>query len=179
MEMMALPDEASLIERAKTDSEAFRQLYERYLPELYRYTYYRTGNPTVAEDVVAETFLRVWRNLRRYEQRGVPFRYWLYRIAGSILADIRPRQMPVAGLGWETVAENDAAGQVELRLDLARQLRSLPQAQQEAINLRYVQDLSLKQVAEIMGRSEGAVKQLAWRGLRTLRERMKADVEKP
>ena len=47
MEMMALPDEASLIERAKTDSEAFRQLYERYLPELYRYTYYRTGNPTV------------------------------------------------------------------------------------------------------------------------------------
>ena len=70
---MGTEDENRLVERAKSDADAFRQLYEKYLPRIYRYAYYRTGAREQAEDVVSQTFLRAWEYLPRYEQRGIPF----------------------------------------------------------------------------------------------------------
>lgn len=165
--------ESELVERAKHSQEAFHQLYDRHLPGLYRYAYYRTGQRTQAEDVVAQAFFLAWRALPRYQQRGIPFRHWLYRIAGNVLAKSHGRQ-PDRLLNWEEPSQPGSVetDQVELRLDLQEHLRHLPDSQQQVLVLRYLEDLSLQEVARIVGKTEGAVKQLAWRGLSTLRERM-------
>lgn len=168
------PEEADLVERAKTSPAAFHQLYVTHLSGLYRYAYYRTGNQVQAEDIVAQTFLLVWQGLPRYQQRGIPFSHWLFRIAGNVLVKYQRKQQG-HGLRWDPEDQpiaGSATEQAEMRLDLLRWLRTLPDSQQQVLALRYVQDLSLHEVAKIMGKSEGAVKQLAWRGLSTLRERM-------
>lgn len=173
MGAFTIEDEAALVELAKTDSQAFRQLYERHLPGLYRYAYYRTGSREEAEDVVAHTFLKALEHLHRYEHRGIPFSHWLYRIAGNALSRRKTGRERLVGLTWEPGESNDSRmEQIDERLDLAHWLRSLPDAQQQVLALRYIQDLSLTEVAGIMGRSEGAIKQLAFRGLQALRERM-------
>ncbi len=162
---------------AGMDEAAFRRLYEQHLPALLRYAYYRTGNRVDAEDVVAQVFLKAWEYLPRYQERGIPFVHWLYRIAGNtITSGYRRREQP-GGLSLEN---NPASPQLELeftpeRLDLRRQLAGLPETQQQVLVLRYVQDLSLIEVARIMDRSPNAIKQLAFRALQNMRERMGSD----
>ncbi len=172
-ETVVAPDEAGLVERAGHDPEAFLELYNRHVNGLYRFAFYRLGNREEAEDAVSQTFLQAMRYLDRYEQRGIPFRHWLYRIAAGVIsraADYRRREIPLTAGRFDTGTGDPEA--LPEWLDLAALLRTLPATQQEVLVLRYVQDLSLREVAQITGRSEGAVKQLAWRGLRTLRERM-------
>lgn len=162
---------------AGMDEAAFRRLYELHLPDLLRYAYYRTRNRADAEDVVALVFLRAWEHLPRYQERGIPFVHWLYRIAGNaIKSGYRRREQP-GGLEPERAP---ASSQLELeltpdRLDLLRQLACLPETQQQVLILRYVQDLSLLEVARIMDRSPNAIKQLAFRALQNMRERMGDD----
>ena len=74
-------EESILIERAKTDREAFGQLYERYVDRIYNYVYYRTGNAADAEDLTARIFERALNHIGNYRDQGVPFSAWLYRIA--------------------------------------------------------------------------------------------------
>jgi RNA polymerase sigma-70 factor (ECF subfamily) len=172
--MLSLEAEVALVERAKSDQTAFRELYEQNLPGLYRYAYYRTSSKELAEDVVSQTFMQVWQNLSRYQHRGIPFNHWLYRIAGNILASNAHRRLPFFGLpeDRQEAAVAPESEQVDLRVDLLRRLRELPDLQQQVIVLRYVQGLTLEDVAAITHKSQGAVKQLAFRGLKTLRERM-------
>jgi RNA polymerase sigma-70 factor (ECF subfamily) len=170
-----LDEEARLVERAKNEPEAFLVLYELYLPVLYRYCYYRTGSKVEAEDAASETFLQAREYIHRYKFRGVPFSHWLYRVAGRIISSEDQRQQretqrEEAAPG--AAARNEALNSTPARLDLEAALQTLPKLQQEAISLRYIQDLSLWDVARIMGRSEGAVKQLTFRALQILRERL-------
>jgi RNA polymerase sigma factor (sigma-70 family) len=83
-------NEAALIRRAKEDPEAFGVLYERYVDKIYNYIYYRTGNVHDAEDLTSRVFFRALRNLERYEDQGVPFSAWLYRIAHNLVASWLP-----------------------------------------------------------------------------------------
>ncbi len=164
-------------EQSVIDEAAFRQMYDSHLEDLLRYAYYRTGNRNDAEDIVAQVFLKAWEALPAYQQRGIPFVHWLYRIAGNTIKNTyRRREIPA---GWEPLA-NTAVSQQEMestadRLDLGRLVAALPKRQQQVVVLRYVQDLSLREVAQIMGRSENAVKQLAFRALHNLRERVGVD----
>ncbi len=174
------PDpEASLVERARSDEKAFRELYERNASGVYRYAYYRTGNREDAEDVVAQTFLRVWRGLPGYRNVGIPFSHWLYRIASNVVTGRSPRrEQPVAEVAEILGSRSGAGSAAELvaeRLDLAAGLRTLPDPQQQVLALRYVMDLPVVEVARIMERSENAVKQLAFRALGNLKRRMSAD----
>lgn len=178
----AAPDpEAALVERARSDEKAFRELYQRCAGGLYRYAYYRTGNRQDAEDIVAQTFLRVWRGLPGYRNVGIPFSHWLYRIASNVVTGRSPkREEPVAeigdiGDGGSRSATGSAADLVAEKLDLAAGLRALPDQQQQVLALRYVVDLPVAEVARIMQRSENAVKQLAFRALGNLKRRMSAD----
>jgi len=167
---LCLENEAQLIEKARSDPNAFIALYEYYLPHLYRYSYYRTKDKQQAEDVVSQTFLNAMENISGFKQKGIPFGHWLYRIAGNIIyhgykRTAREISLPEHGHS----ADIDIAPE---QMDLLRFLHELPQAQQQVLTLRYIQDLSIRDVARVMNRSEGAVKQLALRGLRALRERM-------
>jgi RNA polymerase sigma-70 factor (ECF subfamily) len=124
---------------------------------------------------VSETFLQAREYIHRYQFREVPFSHWLYRIAGRIISREgrrRQRETQLEEAAPGAAAEDEALNTVSRRLDLEAVLRMLPKLQQEALSLRYIQDLSLRDVARIMGRSEGAVKQLTFRALQTLRERL-------
>lgn len=173
-------DEVELVRRARQDPEAFGCLYERYVVRIYRYFYYRTGNPQDAEDLTARTFYQALEHLPRYQERGLPFAAWLYRIAHNIgvnwLRDRRRR--PVVAL--EHVAaragtEGDPVHSLEEQEERERLLRvfySLPPERQELLILKFVEGMTNAQIGAVLGRSEGAIKSLYHRTLLDLRERL-------
>lgn len=169
--------ERQLVEAARSNPGAFEALYEQYVDAIYAYALHRVRDRTVAEDVVSETFYRALENLDRYEWRGVPFSAWLYRIASNIIA-ARYRREPPGPL--DEVDEfrdgNDGPEQSlligERRRELFAAVAGLPADQQQAVILRYGQDLRNREIAHIMGRSEGAIKQLLHRAINGLQRRM-------
>ncbi|MDV7391119.1 sigma-70 family RNA polymerase sigma factor, partial [Arthrospira platensis SPKY1] len=79
--------EWALIERARVDKDAFGELYKLYVDRIYSYVYYRTGNAAEAEDLTARIFERAMKHIANFEQQGVPFSAWLYRIAHNLVAN--------------------------------------------------------------------------------------------
>lgn len=171
-------DEAELIERAKTDKEAFGELYEVYVDRIYNYVYYRTGNVEDAEDLTARIFFKAMQHIGNYHDRGVPFSAWLYRIAHNLVAnwhrdrsrrkiisldDIVQWQAPEKGPEFVTQLMEDKDA-------LLTAIRRLPADRQELLILKFVERLSNAEIGEIMGRSEGAIKSLYHRTLLSLRE---------
>ncbi|MGE5675593.1 MAG: RNA polymerase sigma factor [Mycobacterium leprae] len=167
------PDEPALIAAAQKDPAAFGPLYERHVQQLYRYSLYRTGSVLEAEEVTAQTFVRALEYLPRYRWQGAPFVVWLYRIADSVMAKGRRRPR------WACLPP-DLAGappgldleDVELRQELLTQLYRLPEIQQQVLIQRFAQGLRYEEMAEATGRTAGALRQLAYRALQTLRGRM-------
>lgn len=175
---VAEENEAELIAQAKKDPEAFGLLYERYVGRIYRYLYYRTGNQEDAEDLTARTFYRALKSLPRYQDRGLPFGAWLYRIAHNVVANwLRDRsRRPVVALealGNSVSREHgppEALEALEERELLLQAVRCLPPERQELLILKFVEGLSNAEIGAVMGRSEGAIKSLYHRTLVALRE---------
>ena len=168
-------DEQLLVEAAQKDPARFGELYELNFERVYAYVLRRVGNRTETEDVTAEVFHHALANLKRFEWRGFPFAAWLFRIAANLIADRWQRT------GREV--EDDAAlesaqvspaeiEEVERRATLFRLVDMLPPEQQRVVLLRFVQEKSIKEVAREMRKTEGAVKQLQFRALSSLRTRM-------
>lgn len=179
---MDRPEEsdAVLIARAKEDPEAFGLLYERYVARIYRYIYYRVGNREDAEDLTARTFYRALRRFPSYVDRGLPFSAWLYRIAHNVVVNwlrdrsrrpVVPLETATTSTGEETDPHVVAEAQEE-REKLLRAVRRLPADRQELLILKFVEGMSNAEIAQIMGRSEGAVKALYHRTLVALREEL-------
>lgn len=174
-----LRQEQGLIEAAKTNPEAFGELYERYFNRIYNYAYNHTGDTALAEDVTAQTFKQALENFHRYEWRGVPFGAWLYRIASNVIVGQHRKSRP--SIAFEDAIETPVEAPTpeeafisgERDGQIAAAVRKLPQSQQQAIILRFAQNLSYQEIADNIGRSEGAVKQLIHRGLVTLRSSLK------
>ena len=166
-------DERLLVERAKSDAEAFGILYDRYVDGIYRFVRARLGNDAAAEDVTAEVFVKALRGISRYRDTGRPFSCWLYRIATNAVADYF-RHEPVSRELSEELP--DAAAQVEAaasrRLDVQdvwRLVECLPPQQRVAMTLRFRDDRSAREAARVMGKSEAAVKLLIYRAVGRLR----------
>jgi RNA polymerase sigma-70 factor, ECF subfamily len=172
-----LAAEREMILAAQRDREAFTPLYERYVDQIYAYAYSLTHNRELAEDVTAATFARAIEELPRFEWRGVPYSAWLYRVAANLVA--RDRRRP----GWIELSPHvgdDGIGPEEevTRLDRDARIRAavddLPADQRRAVLLRFGGDLRNREIAEIMERSEGAIKLLTFRAMTTLRRRLGA-----
>lgn len=177
-------DESELIERAKTDKDAFGQLYERYVERIYNYVYYRTGNHADAEDLTARIFFRAMQHIGRYEDKGVPFSAWLYRIARNLVANWhrdRSRRKIISLddiIQWHVSEEAPelATEKMEDKKLLLETVRRLPADRQELLILKFVERLSNAEIGDIMGRSEGAIKSLYHRTLLALREELSQQV---
>jgi RNA polymerase sigma-70 factor (ECF subfamily) len=178
--MASLPQrehERRLVEAAREDPVAFGALYEQHVDAIYAYAWHRVRDDTVAQDVVSETFHRALENLGRYQWRGVPFSAWLYRIASNVIA-ARYRHEPAIHLDEADHLHDDGIGPEqslllgERRRELLAAVAALPADQQQAVILRYGQGLRNKEIAHIMGRSEGAVKQLLHRAIEGLHRRL-------
>jgi RNA polymerase sigma-70 factor, ECF subfamily len=170
-------DERALVEAAKNDREAFGRLYEQHVEKIYNYVYYRTGNAQDAEDLTARVFFRAIQHIGNYEDQGVPFSAWLYRIARNLLAnwyrDQSRRQIVSldAVTQWHVEDSPELATELMQNRDLLLEaIRRLPADRQELLILKYVERLTNAEIGQILGRSEGAVKSLYHRTLLALRD---------
>jgi RNA polymerase sigma-70 factor (ECF subfamily) len=172
-------DESALIERAKNDSEAFGELYERHFDRIYNYIYYRTGNIHDAEDLTAKVFFRAIQHVGNYKDQGGPFSAWLYSIARNLLAnwyrDNSKRTMiPIDSMSQIKMADGPEIESeiVENREALLAAIRRLPEDRQDLLVLKYVNEESNAEIGRILGRSEGAIKSLYHRTLLSLKSDM-------
>lgn len=180
-------DESALIKQAKTDKEAFGRLYEIYVGRIYNYVYYRTGNVADAEDLTARIFVRAMQHIGNYQDMGVPFSAWLYRIAHNLVANYhrdrsRRKIISLDDITQWRVNEDGPELLTQIMEDkeaLLQAIRRLPADRQELLNLKFVERLPNAEIGDIMGRSEGAIKSLYHRTLLSLREDLRQEQEPP
>lgn len=165
------PDERLLIESAKRDPRGFGELYERNFERVYSYVVSRVHDRSEAQDVTAEVFHQALANLDRFEWRGVPFAAWLYRIAANAIVDRAQRVAREASIDQDARDETDLE-EVEQRAQIFRLVADLPEDQSKVVRMRFVEGHSVREIAKELGRSEGAVKQLQFRALQNLRDRL-------
>jgi RNA polymerase sigma-70 factor, ECF subfamily len=168
-----------LVELARTDPEAFGELYERNVRRVYNYVYYRTGRQQDAEDLTARTFTQALAHLPRYRQQGVPFHAWLLRIAHNLVAnwyrDNKKTLLPLeeaSEVRSRDVDPEESAESREEKRALLAAVAQLPPERQQLILLRFCHELRASEIAVVMGRSEGAIKALLHRTLDGLRRNM-------
>lgn len=170
----------NLVKKAKSggDPEAFGQLYDEYVSQIFRYVYYKVGNYADAQDLTGQTFLRAFENIQSYELRDVAFSSWLYRIAHNLVVDFfrkesKRNDVPIEGhsLGMsETGNPADELMASHESQQLYNALSRLTNNQREVIVLKFIDNLSNWQVAEIMAISVGAVKSAQKRALIALNQ---------
>jgi len=164
-------DEALFAAYRAGHASAFETLFERYRPSLGRHLTRMLDDPTAAEDLVVETFLRLHRHRERWRE-GTPLRPWVFAIARN-LARNRLRSQRLWGwlpLGQaDDVEEPPPATSDEVRRRVAAAFAELPAAQREACSLRLLGELSLQEIARVTGASAGTVKSRLFYGLRRLR----------
>jgi len=168
-------EERLLVEAAQKDPGRFAELYEQNFHCVYAYIARRVRNRTETQDLTAHVFQQALANLEKFKWRGAPFSSWLYRIAANAIADhARKRSREVAeqpNIASQSVAETDFEA-VERRARIFREVKQLPEDQRKVIILRFAEEQSIREIADQLGRSEGAIKQLQFRGLETLRARL-------
>jgi RNA polymerase sigma-70 factor (ECF subfamily) len=163
-----------LIEAAQKDPMMFAELYENNFERVYAFVARRVRNRAEAEDLTAEVFHKALANLPRYKWKGLPFVSWLLRIAANIIADrakLSARESNISEVpdSPEAAEQQPALEDDENRARLFRQVQSLPADQQRVIVMRFAEEKTIREIAEQLGRSEGAIKQLQFRGLQNLR----------
>ena len=167
----------ALVELARGgDVDAFGLLYDHYNAAVYRFIYYRTGSVPLAEDLMSETFFRALRSMGSFRWQGKDFGAWLMTIARNLTADHFKSGRSRLEQTTEDMSAHDSATEGPESSVLAaltneallEALGQLPAEQQECLVLRFLQGLSIAETATILGRSDGAVKQLQLRGVRNL-----------
>ena len=171
--------EISLLDLAISGNEsAFGELYQLNIEKIYTYIFYRTGNKHDAEDLTSRVFQRAFNHITRYKKTNVPFSAWLYRIAHNLVANWyrdskRRKEVPIEDHGYLPEKSDLPEKQIEKKQEvegLLRMIHKLSNDRQTLILLKYVEDLSNKEIGLIMGKSEGAIKSLYHRTLNELRE---------
>lgn len=179
-----------LVQAAQRDPARFDALYRRYLARVYSYAYYELGDHHAAEDATEATFVAALTNLQRFEERARPadgegastFRVWLFQIARNEVAGERrrARRRPTEPLTGETIVADPLSVEDDaVRRDQARQawraVGRLPGERRQAMVLRFVDELSTAEIAGVLGKSEGTVRVLIHRALRSVAKDLGAD----
>jgi RNA polymerase sigma-70 factor (ECF subfamily) len=157
------------------DVEAFAGLYERYVERIYRYTRSRLGDDQAAEDLTSQVFLNVWQNLDRYQQRGIPFRAWLFRIAHNSVIDHYRLQKDTASFEEiEAAYTPEAKSMDEITHETLEKQRihqaigHLTEEQQQVVRFKFIGGLNTQDTARLMGKHPGAIRALQMRALQAL-----------
>jgi RNA polymerase sigma-70 factor, ECF subfamily len=170
------PDERLLIEAAQKDPARFAELYDGNFERVYAFVARRVQNRPDSEDLTAEVFHQALAKIAQFDWRGVPFKAWLYRIAANAIADrwqlaSREKGSPV------TDDPPDVSGranpeELERRARMFRLVTELPGDQRRVIEMRFAEEKSIREIAQVLKRTSGAIKQLQFRGIQNLRERL-------
>jgi RNA polymerase sigma-70 factor (ECF subfamily) len=169
---------------ARGDRDAAASLFDHYHPRVYRYALAKLGKPIDAEDVAAETFARVLRDLDHFRWKGGGFEAWLFRIAANLVVDhVRKGNRELTG--DEITQELQEVGPTPEQLALHREtskeldelLGELPPDQREVLLLRFAAGLDSEETGRVMNRRANAIRQLQFRALTSLRERVHTQEE--
>jgi RNA polymerase sigma-70 factor (ECF subfamily) len=168
-------DERALVEAAQADPSKFDVLYELHFGRIYFFIVSRVHERATAEDLTSEVFHKALANLPNYEWRGAPFSAWLFRIASNAIADHykrsnRERQAD----DWEhPLAQPNLSASdldfIERHVHFFRLVEQLPDVQRRVVCERFVEERSIREIAQRLSKTEGAIKQLQFRALQTLR----------
>jgi RNA polymerase sigma-70 factor (ECF subfamily) len=183
-------EEKRLVELARTEPEAFGELYLRNADRIYTYVFYRVGSVADAEDLTARTFYQALGGIHRYVDKGVPFVAWLYRIAHNLVANhhrnrARWKETSLDQLEIRSTAPVAAGSRVAERPDriveiterqraLVSAIRRQPEERQRLLILKFAERLSNEEIGHMMGRTESSIKSLYFRTLRALRADLEA-----
>jgi len=167
-------EERLLVEAAQKDPSRFGELYENNFERVYAFIARRVRDRDVVEDLTSDVFHKALTNLGRFEWRGVPFAAWLFRIAANVIADRSSRAAKELSSIDDPAEPTSDAGpeEIENRAQLFRLVDRLPADQRRAIVMRFAEQKSIREIAHELERTEGAVKQLQFRGLQTLRAKV-------
>ena len=166
------------------DAEAFGQLYDHYMSGVFRFIYYRVGSRQLAEDLTSETFVRGLKAIQRFTWQGKDFGAWLTTIARNLIAD----HFKSSRSRLEIVSDDIPEGRTPARSTeeevlalisnemLFDAVNSLPPEQRDCILMRFIQGMSIAETAAALKRSEGAIKQLQLRAVRSLAKRVPSDL---
>ena len=162
-------NERLLVEAAQKDPRRFGELYEDNFDRVYAFVVRRVRNRAIAEDLTADVFQKALANLQRFDWRGIPFAAWLLRIASNVITDNWKR-------GAKEVLEDPPEAtadpnfeEVEHQARIFRLVYQLPSDQCRVILMRFAEQKTVREIAQELGRTEGAIKQLQFRGLENLR----------
>jgi RNA polymerase sigma-70 factor (ECF subfamily) len=175
MTLGSASDERSLIEAAQKDPGRFAELYEQNFHCVYAYVARRVSDRNETQDLTAHVFHQALANLGKFKWRGAPFITWLYRIASNALSDQRKRQARELSTDELPNPETTTEGNLEAderRALLFAAVDTLPEDQGRVIIMRFAEEKSIRDIAGKLGKSEGAIKQLQFRGLENLRARL-------
>ncbi|CAB4754753.1 unannotated protein [freshwater metagenome] len=171
----------ALVELARQgDSDAFGLLYDHYQASVYRFLFYRTRSSALAEDLTSETFFRALRSMQGFRWQGKDFGAWLMTIARNLATDHFKAGRTRLELTTEDMGQHDDATEGPEPTVLAgltneillKALTELPDEQRDCLVMRFLQGMSIAETAAVLGRSDGAVKQLQLRGVRNLAKLM-------
>jgi RNA polymerase sigma-70 factor, ECF subfamily len=171
----------ALVELARTgDADAFGLLYDHYQSSVYRFLFYRTRSVQLAEDLTSETFFRALRSMNNFRWQGKDFGAWLMTIARNLATDHFKAGRTRLELTTEDMSAHDDATEGPEATVLAGltneillgALKSLPDEQRDCLIMRFLQGMSIAETAAVLGRSDGAIKQLQLRGVRNLAKLM-------
>lgn len=166
-------DERMRIAAAQDEPARFAELYEQNFDRVYAFFTHRVASRQEAEDLTSEVFHQALASLRNFRWQGAPFISWLYGIAAHVLSAHRRR------LGNSQPLEEDlskSGPDIERSVLLGKLVHSLPDDQRRVIQRRFIDQRSIREIAQEMGRSEGAIKQLQLRALQNLRARLESNL---
>ena len=175
MSQVTESEERLLIEAAQKDPSRFAELYEHNFHRVYAYVARRVSDRAETQDLTAHVFHQALANLGKFKWKGSPFAAWLYRIASNAIADQAKRKMRESSEQANPLSESSTATDLEVverRARIFSAVDKLPEDQRRVIVMRFADEKSIREIAVELGRSEGAVKQLQFRGLENLRNRL-------
>jgi RNA polymerase sigma-70 factor, ECF subfamily len=156
-------------------------LYNEYFRKIARYAYARVGDSSEAEDIASEVFIKALDSLKTYQERGLPVQAWLFKIAHNLVVDYLTRKSKRSALPLEIVKvadEDDPVSTAENNFEMDRVKRAMQELtldQQEVVTLRFFSGLSSKEVAGILNKKDGAVREMQSAALEKLRNILNAD----
>ncbi len=158
------------------DSAALGQIYDCYSPDIYTYIYHRVSNPNMAEDLTSQTFMRMLEAIRKGHAWRTSFSGWLFRIAHNIVVDhyrqrSRRQQVNIEEMPHLTDQQETPEEIVQIRLrnqNLQEAISQLTEEQALVVSLRFLEGYSISEVAQMMEKTEGAIKALQYRAVHSL-----------
>lgn len=163
-------------EKERDNETRLAGLYDEYYDRIAHYVYVRIGDKNEAEDIASEVFLKALKSIKSYEEQGVPMQAWLFKIAHNMVVDHLRKVSKVKTVSIDTIeiqGDSDPAKTAEINITMEavkKAMEKLTADQREVLNLRFFGGLDSKEVAGLMKKTDGAVREMQRSALEKLRQ---------